>query len=329
MHIYDIFSIKIKIPRSDPEPGKERNIYEKVFCFLLMISIVLSFSGCSVIHMARENATKERSGSSDSDSEGSEESVSFEELLIQGLDNRDAGLIKSLFSEEALSVCTDIDVGIQYMFDIYEGKFERRVHEGTSTTKHYEDDRVITMAEPIYIIKTTADKYYKIKATYWKCDKPGFSRQGLYSMYFLECEADTKGAGGGPWIAGINYPERDAVDNAIDTYIYSATRSKPEELRKEIDEDVLSKDNNAKKIDKYISAKDRLSYNGIGNSWAVLSEGKKEGYLLLDTRPKQCIYVSVDPESDKIIGFKVTLLEDDKPLDDYDLSLSEPGIIVP
>jgi len=65
----------------------------------------------------------------------------------------------------------------------------------------------------------------------------------------------------------------------------------------------------------------------LGDAWTNITEDKAEGYLLLNTCPKQCVYVNV--RDDKIIALKITELEEGKSLDDYDLTLSEPGIVLP
>ncbi len=224
-------------------------------------------------------------------------------------------------------VCNDFDEGIQYMFDIYEGSFEQIVYQNTSTDKHYEGDYVTTMAEPIFVLKTTADKYYKLRYTVWKSNRPDFEKQGVYSIYFFECEADSMGAGGGPYIAGIDHPKRYGADDAIGNILYSLTRADSELLKESIDEEVLTQDNNSERLDEYITSKGMLSYSGIGPAWIRISEDKTECYQMLYTKPQYCIYFRVD--GDKIVALKYTEIEKGKTIDDYDLTLSEPGIVLP
>lgn len=291
---------------------------KRLLCLFIGITLLLSASGYLNLHDFTDSSSVP---------EISEPKIPVEDTLIQGLDNKDADLIKSVFSKRAVSVCKDLDEGIQYMFDIYEGSFEKIVYQNTSTTNHYEEDLVVTEAEPIYVLKTTSDKYYKLRYTVWKSNDPDRETNGVYSIYFYECEADSKGAGGGPWIAGIDHPKRDGVDNAIDTIIYSFTRSDPSALKEAIADNVLNKDNGYKNLSDYITGKGRLSWNGLGDARTNITEDKAEGYLLLNTHPKQCVYVNV--RDDKIIALKITELEEGKSLDDYDLTISEPGIVLP
>ncbi|KRN88799.1 hypothetical protein IV53_GL000768 [Ligilactobacillus ceti DSM 22408] len=50
----------------------------------------------------------------------------IEKTVIKALDTKDRNLIKSLFSKRALKYAADIDEGIDYMFQIYEGQFKKK-----------------------------------------------------------------------------------------------------------------------------------------------------------------------------------------------------------
>lgn len=292
-------------------------VLKRILYLLVVLSVVVSAAGCLELEDDKERT---HSSSETSEKDG-------RDVIIQALDKKDPDMLKSVFSRQALKVCKDLDTGIRHIFDIYKGSFEKIVYQNTSVTKHYEGTGLETMAEPVFVFRTTAGKYYKLRFTRWKCADTDPDKDGVYSIYFFECEADAKGAGGGPYLAGIDYPERKGVDNAIGTIVYSFTRGNPKVLKEIIAEDVLNKDNNSEKIDNYIKGKGMMSYSAVGEAWAEISTEKEEGYFMAYTRPNLCVYVIVRDE--KIISLKVTELEKGIKLRDQDVTLSEPGIVLP
>lgn len=84
-----------------------------------------------------------------------------------------------------MELCDDIDVGIEYIFSIYDGTFEKFVYHNTSATKHYASGITITLAEPVYVLKTSSDKYYKLRLSVWKVEGANSDAAGVYSMYFF------------------------------------------------------------------------------------------------------------------------------------------------
>lgn len=296
---------------------KEIGVVKRIISLLVAFSLLLCAVGC----LDPETDMQSRDGSSETSEKGGKD------VIIQALDKKDPDMLKSVFSKQALKVCKDLDKGIKHVFDIYKGEFEKIVYQNTSTTKHYEGTELEVMAEPVFVIKTTAGKYYSLRFTRWKCAETDPDKDGVYSMYFFECEADEKGAGGGPWLAGIDYPERKGVDNAVGTIVYSLTRSNPEALKEIIAEDVLGKDDNSEKIDNYIKGKGMLSFSAVGEAWAEISPEKEEGYLMVYARPNLCVYVTV--QNEKIVTLKVTELEKGTKLKDQEVTLSSPGIVLP
>ena len=116
------------------------------------------------------------------------------DVLIQALETNDAELFKSVFSEQTLKLQPDIDEGIKYIFNIFEGDNLEIVYENQSSESF--SDLQAKCVWSICVIKTT-EKCYSLTWTEWVQQETDPSAQGVYSLIFEECEEDQRGAGGG------------------------------------------------------------------------------------------------------------------------------------
>ena len=171
---------------------------KKLILSVLLFLLVASSTGCTILNDSQSSIENDDKLIIDQTS-----TKNTSDVLIQALETNDAELFKSVFSEQALKLQTDIDEGTEYIFNTYEGDYQEMIYSNQS----YESfsDLQAKCVWSVCVIKTT-EKCYSITWTEWVQQETDPSAQGVYSLIFEECEEDQRGAGGGDLLAGIYYP---------------------------------------------------------------------------------------------------------------------------
>ena len=251
------------------------------------------------------------------------------DALLEALDKRDGEQFKSLFSKTVLGLADDMDKGLAYIFSLYEGEYTQTVYHNYSADKHY-GEKNTTLINAIYVIRTTADKYYRIRYSIWTVQEKDPDSVGIYSLDFCECEKNQKGGGGGSWLAGISYPERDGVEKAAGNIADIMITGDEKYLREILSDELLAMDGIDEKITAFAKDYSTINPSTVGDSWAHVREDGAFGYLVANTRPRTFIVFEMsDEQPDKIRGMKVTIVDVNDPLPEQGIEPGGTGLFYP
>lgn len=187
------------------------------------------------------------------------------DIIIDALNRNDSDLMKSVFSEQALELSTDIDDGIDYIFSIYEGEYLETVYQGQSIQSF--SGGKITGNWAICVIKTT-EKFYSLRWTEWSQQEIDPYAKGVYSFEMKECEESQQGAGGGCLLAGILYPKKNMDENVVSTLMASLYNNDREKLKSILSDDFLSNSDALVNIDEFIETY-TPQYHNLTAAWKV------------------------------------------------------------
>ena len=165
---------------------------KKLILSVLLFLLVASSTGCTILNDSQSSIENDDKLIIDQTS-----TKNTSDVLIQALETNDAELFKSVFSEQTLKLQPDIDEGIKYIFNIFEGDNLEIVYENQSSESF--SDLQAKCVWSICVIKTT-EKCYSLTWTEWVQQETDPSAQDVYSLIFEECEEDQRGAihrGGG------------------------------------------------------------------------------------------------------------------------------------
>ena len=129
--------------------------------------------------------------------------------ILDGLQTKDREKIKSLFSEQALTDTGDIDAGIDYLFEFFDGEVLRWDNNaGPSVGESINYGHVVKESRCFYDVETDKQKYIIFFLEYTKdTDHP--QNVGIYTLRVIKTE--DKETELGYWqdmkIAGIYIPE--------------------------------------------------------------------------------------------------------------------------
>lgn len=178
---------------------------------VLLTLLLASSTGCTILNDSQSSIENDDKLIIDQTS-----TKNTSDVLIQALETNDAELFKSVFSEQTLKLQPDIDEGIKYIFNIFEGDNLEIVYENQSSESF--SDLQAKCVWSICVIKTT-EKCYSLTWTEWVQQETDPSAQGVYSLIFEECEEDQRGAGGGDLLAGIYYPGCETESDILNTLL--------------------------------------------------------------------------------------------------------------
>ena len=195
---------------------------KKLILSVLLFLLVASSTGCTILNDSQSSIENDDKLIIDQTSTKNTSNV-----LIQALETNDAELFKSVFSEQTLKLQPDIDEGIKYIFNIFEGDNLEIVYEN-QTSESFSDLQAKCVWS-ICVIKTT-EKCYSLTWTEWVQQETDPSAQGVYSLIFEECEEDQRGAGGGDLLAGIYYPGCETESDILNTFFGAMHNKGREEL---------------------------------------------------------------------------------------------------
>ena len=282
-----------------------------IFALLAALLILLS-AGCSTLDSLRSEWEKIISNSdvsstvSDSDLEKKPETI---DVLIEALDKGDREQFRSLFSKTTRSLADDMDKGLDYIFSIYEGEYVETVYRNYSADKHY-GEKNTTLINAIAVIGTTADKYYRIRYSIWTVQEKDPDELGIYSLDISECDKDQRGGGGGSWIAGITYPEREVIEYVAGDIASTMITGDEKHLRGALSEELLATEDIDAKLTSFTENYSTINPSTVGDCWARVREDGTFGYLVANTRPRTLIVFKMSEEQpDKMDGMKVTMVD--------------------
>lgn len=195
---------------------------KKLILSVLLFLLVASSTGCTILNDSQSSIENDDKLIIDQTS-----TKNISDVLIQALETNDAELFKSVFSEQTLKLQPDIDEGIKYIFNIFEGDNLEIVYENQSSESF--SDLQAKCVWSICVIKTT-EKCYSLTWTEWVQQETDPSAQGVYSLIFEECEEDQRGAGGGDLLAGIYYPGCETESDILNTFFGAMHNKGREEL---------------------------------------------------------------------------------------------------
>lgn len=121
---------------------------KKIILSVLLFLLVASSTGCTILNDSQSSIENDDKLIIDQTSTKNTSNV-----LIQALETNDAELFKSVFSEQTLKLQPDIDEGIKYIFNIFEGDNLEIVYENQSSESF--SDMKAKCVWSICVIKTT------------------------------------------------------------------------------------------------------------------------------------------------------------------------------
>ena len=304
------------------------NIMKRVISLISAIFIAAaSLTGCNIVKM-REDLLSSQMASAD------EEMKRIEDIVIRALEEKDAELLKSIFSEKALARAEDIDRGIEYIFDLYKGEFQEITYENHSEEGHIYDGKHSRSILPQCDIKTT-EGTYTLAWDEWIVNEHDPSAQGVYWLVLIKSD-ERKGY---RHFAGIDYPERYRAHQTLSSIIKNKIfeERKVSAFKDMFTEAALNNPASEEMIERLMDATKDFFYSDIGDGWVNYTgteDGERQNVYvevnLTQVRRRWFImYYSFDrDEPDKISIFKFTEVEEGADLSQYELGdeITEPGI---
>ena len=303
---------------------------KSVFVLLLAAAMILSSAGCKALESLKEEYRRIMSGSdlavSVSDTDQTPARI---DIILDALDKGDREQFRSVFSKATLRMAADIDKGINYIFNLYEGQYAGTVYHNYSADKHY-GGKNTTLINAIYVIQTTADRYYRIRYSVWTVQEKDPDSLGIYSLDFCECDKDQMGGGGGPWIAGITYPEREGAEMVVGGIACAMIWGEEKYLRDALSDELLATQDIDKKVTAYVKDYSTINSSTVGDCWVRLREDGTFGYMMVNTRPRTFIVFKMSPEQpDKMSGMKVTIVPVDAAIPEEGIEPEGTGLYYP
>ena len=279
---------------------------KKIICIIGVLIMLFSLSGCSLAEARLRELTK----SSVSEAESMKK---VEDTVIQALETKDVELLKSIFSEKALSQAADFDRGVAYLFNLYQGNFVEIVYENHSADGHMERNKSTKCISAWCNIKTTVTTY-TLSWVEWTKQEADPSAKGVYNLQMTEYdENDTTGY----WsVAGINYPERNIVHDAISGFVDAFYDKQREAFISVLSTNLLNREETNNQVDRLSEILKSFIYSDKGDAWVTYDQvGERERmnvYMEVEIygeshhREPYMIYFNYDAEEkDKISVFEL------------------------
>ncbi len=295
---------------------------------IITLLVTMSLSGCSL--------NNERINLLDASSKSEYEAMKYvEDTVIKALETKDKKLLKSIFSKHALKYSKDIDEGIDYMFNVYEGKFKKNLYENHASDMRRDNGKKRLDYGAWIEFKTTEGEYRLGWEEYISNDfNP--SKKGVY---FLRLMKKTKKINMYAAILGVSYPRRMHINKSLGI-IRKAFRS--DEVKSDSILNILSKKakeniNTNKNVKKIV---EKLDYGDYSSIWVdnriVNGNNKQNVYAYIKVRiegtdeyESYLLYFNYDlDEKEKISVMKLIKIDSLENLDKYDLGehITEPGV---
>lgn len=287
----------------------------KIICICLVLLFCLSGCSLSDMRLYQLNQTSKTE---------SEAMKYVEDTVIQALETKDAELLKSVFSEQALERASDIELGIEYMFGIYEGDFIEISNVNYSVDEHIERNNSWSCVYGQCHIETS-QKEYVLSWSDWIKHTGNPSAVGVYKMNLREYNEGEYHSYMN--IAGVNYPERDFVHNTLHGFIDISGDTSSEDINSFFSTKALSNVNDTER-DKLFWFLSRIKLANMKGAWIEYKEigDKIKTNVYLEVAESYVLYFTYDlEEADKISAIKLTKIEEGKTEKDYVLEMEGYG----
>jgi hypothetical protein len=103
--------------------------------------------------------------------------------IILALDTQDSESLKAVFSETALTEAEDIDEGVQYVMNFFEGESISVEAHGRVVSEHIGSPKNSQYITTSYYIETGIERYI-LRIEYWTSANPNARDIGVYRVYF-------------------------------------------------------------------------------------------------------------------------------------------------
>ena len=132
------------------------------------------------------------------------------EEIIDALENQDTDKLKSMFSTSALAEAENIDEGLAYVMDFFQGE-TTLIDGGCSTSESVDHGEKTIRLEGRYWVTTDKDEYF-IFFVYDDVDTENPDNVGLYMLQIVKASEAEEQVDwvGKPYIAGIWQPDETA-----------------------------------------------------------------------------------------------------------------------
>ena len=299
----------------------------RILAMIGVMIMLFGFNGCDFL--------RSRTALLNSDTKTEVEAIKeAETTIIEALNRKDKELLKSVFSEDALSKDPAIEEEIDYLFDLYEGDFIEVTYRNHSSSDHWGEPgntkRILARCN----IKTSKT-IYELHYCLWAIQEQNPAKKGVYSIQLFEYEEKAAGYFS---MAGVQTPERACVNRAIGIIYDSFVEGDEEKLKAEFSEQLLNTENLNKNVKEFIQLFGYMTFSDVKGIWTTDTstqlQRQRHAFMEIDGL-HDCDYILYfryeDWENDKISIIKVTEIEEGKTEYDYDLGeeLTEPGIYLP
>lgn len=156
-------------------------MYRLRYAVALLMSMLLLLPACTL-----SQNTSEGEGNMVYTDEDSVARSRFEQIL-EAIENRDNAMLKSLYSEKALSESENIDESIDRLFELIKGSVESWELEGWSSGESIRSGEKNRQIRAWFIL-TTTEGTYKLFMLDYDSDTIEPSNQGLYALRAIDAE---------------------------------------------------------------------------------------------------------------------------------------------
>lgn len=304
---------------------------KKIICLIGVFVVMFELTGC-IFRNNTNVRTEELSRQSKSEMDRIYE---VEDVLVKALENKDEELLKSLFSEKALSRSGDIEKGIDYIFNLYQGEFVEIVERNHGSDEHIEKGKSTKDVSAWCLIKTSKATY-KLSWVDWMKQDADPTAVGIYCLQMSEYQDGVYNSYYD--IAGIEYPEREVVHSSIKGINGLLEEQNQEYFQTLLSQNVLS---NIPEVDlladKVFNLFPHYKYSDKKDGWVTYSEidGELRQNVFLEIRGENADYIMYfcydAVATDKISILKFTKIEEGKSITEYELgdTYTQSGIYLP
>ena len=290
--------------------------------------MLFGFNGCSLL--------RSRTALLDSDYKTEVEVIKeTETTIIEALNHKDRELLKSIFSEDAISKDPAMEDGIDYLFDLYKGDFIEVTERNHSSSDHWGEPGRTKEISGYCLIKTSKTTY-KLDYCVWPIQEQRPTKKGVYSINLYEYVEEVEYPGYYS-MAGVQTPERACVDKTIDALYDSFEEKDVTRLKAEFSEQLLHTEDLDEKVKELMRLFGNITFSNVKDIWttdtSTESQRQRHAFMgLYRGRKDYILYFRYeDWGNDRISIIKVTEIEEGETEYDYYLGeeLTEPGIYLP
>jgi len=272
---------------------------KKLVCMIGVFMIMTTLGGCFFPASRTEKLNKDYI----SDKEAIK---NVEDTVIQALETKDEKLLKSIFSEKALTRAGDMDKGIDYIFDLYKGDFVEISEENHSTDEHMERNKNTRDIAAQCKITTTEDEYI-LSWRHWTVQEEDPSSVGVHSLRLIKADKHCSFYA----IAGIEYPERYVVHEVMDGFVDAYYDKKETAITSLLSDELLKKEETKQQLNQMEELLSDFFYSDMCDGWVIYEEvdGKEKMHtyykVFINDKLHIIHFTFDDVEQDKISVFQI------------------------